>query len=65
MTNLYRYSINEGSFGGVVLAGTLDEAAGKVKKKYGNASEIVVWEFLNDDYYDEKNKDVIECYGIG
>jgi hypothetical protein len=70
MPNLYRYSINEGSFGGVVLAGTLDEAAGKVKKKYGNtnkygeANEIAVWDFLNDDYYDSENKDVVECYGI-
>ena len=65
MKNIYRYSVNEGGFGGVVIADTLDEAAKRVKKKYGNANEIVVWEFLNDDYYDEKNKDVIECYGIG
>ena len=63
--NLYRYSINEGDFGGVVIANSLDEATEKVKKKYGNAEEIAVWEFLNDDYYDRENKDVVECYGIG
>ena len=64
MKNLYRYSINEGDFGGVVIANSLDEATEKVKKKYGNAEEIAVWEFLNDDYYDSENKDVVECYGI-
>ena len=63
--NLYRYSINEGGFGGIVIANTLDEAVEKVRKKYGSANEIAVWEFLNDDYYDEENKDVVECYGIG
>ena len=68
--NLYRYSINEGDFGGIVIANTLDEATEKVRKKYGNmnkygsANEIVVWEFLNDDYYDSENKDVVECYGF-
>ena len=70
MKNLYRYSINIGEFGGVVIAGTIDEATEKVRKKYGNTNkygevnEIVVWDFLNDDYYDSENKDVVECYGI-
>ena len=70
MKNLYRYSINEGDFGGIVIANTLKEATEKVRKKYGNTNkygnvnEIVVWEFLNDDYYDVENKDVVECYGF-
>ena len=71
MKNLYRYSINIGELGGVVIAGTIDEATEKVRKKYGNTNkygevnEIVVWDFLNDDYYDENHKDVVECYGLG
>ena len=64
MKNIYRYSINEGDFGGVVMANNLDEATERVAKKYGSQKEILVWEFLNDDYYDGENKDVIECYGI-
>lgn len=71
MKNLYRYSINIGELGGVVIAGTIDEATEKVRKKYGNVNkygevnEIVVWDFFNDDYYDENHKDVVECYGLG
>lgn len=63
--NLWRYSINEGDFGGVVIAKTLDKAMEKVTKKYGNKGTIDVWMVKNDDFYDEENKDVIECYGIG
>lgn len=63
--NLWRYSINEGDFGGVVIAETLDKAAEKVTKKYGNKGNIDVWMVKNDDFYDKENKDVIECYGIG
>lgn len=68
--NLWRYSINIGELGGVVIADCLEEAYNKVKKKYGdqnkygNKNEIEVWEFKNDDYYDKNNKDVVECYGI-
>ncbi len=63
--NLWRYSINEGDFGGIVVAETLDKAAEKVIKKYGNKGTIDMWMFKNDDFYDKENKDVIECYGIG
>lgn len=68
--NLWRYSINTGELGGVVIADCLEEAYNKVQKKYGNENkygnknEIEVWNFLNDDYYDKENKDVVECYGI-
>lgn len=67
---LWRYSINTGELGGVVIADCLEEAYNKVKKKYGdqnkygNKNEIEVWEFKNDDYYDKDNEDVVECYGI-
>lgn len=63
--NLWRYSINEGDFGGIVIAETLDKAAEKVTKKYGNKGTIDVWMVKNDDFYDKDNKDVIECYGLG
>ena len=64
MEKLWRYSINTGEFGGVVIADCLEEAYNKVKKKYGNKNEIDVWRFLNDGYYDKDNEEVIECYGI-
>ena len=64
MENVWRYSVNMGEFGGVVIADCLIDAYNKVKKKYGNGSEIEVWQFLDDGYYDEDNQDVVECYGI-
>ena len=70
MENLWRYSINMGELGGVVIADCLEDAYSKVKKKYGsknkygNENEIEVWSFLEDGYYDKDNEDVIECYGI-
>ena len=63
--DLWRYSINEGEFGGIVVAKNLNEATEKVVKKYKDGKTIDVWTVKNDDFYDEKNKDVIECYGIG
>ena len=63
--NLWRYSINESDFGGVVIAETLDKATEKVTKKYGNKGTIDVWMVKNDDFYDKDNKDVIEGYGLG
>lgn len=42
-----------------------NEATGKVVKKYKDKKIIDVWTVKNDDFYDEENKDVIECYGIG
>lgn len=64
---IFRYSIQLGTFGGVVLAETQDDAFRKVENKYYNdgyeMSDILVWEFANDDYFDAANPDVIECYG--
>lgn len=62
---LWRYSINEGDFGGVVIAENLNEATEKVVKKYKDGKIIDVWMVKNDDFYDKENKDVIECYGLG
>lgn len=60
---IWRYSINEGEYGGVVFADTFESAEAKVKNKYPN-KEICVWRMINDDYFDKENPDVWECYGI-
>lgn len=61
--NIWRYSINEGDFGGIVFADTIESAEKKLKNKYGNV-EVLVWRILNDDYFDTENPDVWECYGF-
>ena len=34
--------------------------------KYGDKikDSFKIWDYRNDEYYDEHNSDVIECYGI-
>jgi hypothetical protein len=62
---IWRYSINEGEFGGLVYANTFEEAEAKVKQKYpNNNNEIQIWRLFNDDYFDTSNPDVWECYGL-
>ena len=63
---IWRYSINEGEYGGIVFADTFEIAEEKVRKKYNEYKdeEICVWRILNDDYFDVENPDVWECYGI-
>ena len=63
MENIYRYSINNGEYGGIVFADTIESAKEKVSKKYNN-EEICVWGILSDDYFDVDNPDVWECYGF-
>ena len=58
---VWRYSINYGDFGGIVLGETLEQAKEKVKRKYGDV-HILVWKMVDDDYFDEENQDVFECY---
>lgn len=64
LNNIYRYSIKNGDFGGIVLAGSLDVAKTKVLNKYyeHNAEDVLVWLAKLDDYFDSENPDVIECY---
>lgn len=62
LNKVWRYSVNEGEYGGIVLADTIDFACEKVYKKYGN-EEFCVWEMTKDDYFDTDNPDVFECYG--
>lgn len=65
--NLWRYSINEGEAGGLVIADTKEEAEEKVQKYHNHdcdwsIDEVLVWEWTDDDYYDEYNPDVFNCY---
>ena len=62
LNNIWRYSINEGDYGGVVFSETKEGAINKVRQKYKNG-DILVWLMTNDDYFDEQHQDVLECYG--
>lgn len=59
---LWRYSINDGEYGGLVIATSEEEAYKKVNKKYGR-NDFAVWKMSNDDYFDSENADVLEIYG--
>ena len=61
-SSIWRYSINEGEFGGIVFADTFESAETKVRQKYDDG-EICVWRMEYDDYFDSENPDVLECYG--
>lgn len=61
LNKIWRYSINRGDFGGIVIADTMESAEQKVRNKY-NDGEICVWKMTDDDYFDENNFDVFECY---
>ena len=63
---MYRYSIDYGKFGGIVIADTKIQAAALVKEKYSDYPDnaILVWRWEDDDYYDPAIPSVIECYGI-
>ena len=62
LNNIWRYSINEGEYGGIVFAETKEDAINKVRQKYQNG-DILVWLMTSDDYFDEQHQDVLECYG--
>lgn len=60
---IWRYSVNDGEYGGIVFADTFEEAEEKVRRKY-NDKEFCIWRMINDDYFDTENSDVWECYGV-
>ena len=69
LKNIWRYSVNEGDAGGIVIAENKNEAYRKIFNKYkdfnGNEkAEITVWKATDDDYYDKDYEDVLECYGL-
>ena len=66
----FRYSINYGDVGGLVVAADKDEARNKVYARYDgtyvdvNDDVLQVWDIKRDEYYDAEFPDVLECYGI-
>lgn len=69
LKNIWRYSVNEGDAGGIVIAENKDEAYEKVFNKYKNfnrneKAEIIIWKAKDDDYYDKDYEDVLERYGL-
>lgn len=63
INKIWRYSVNLGEFGGIVLAGTEEEAMERARNVYP-VGDIEVWPMLEDDYFDPKNPAVLEIYGI-
>lgn len=67
LDKIWRYSINIGEYGGIVLADTAKEAREKIKKSWKrekNITHLGIWKMDEDDYFDEENPDVFECYGL-
>lgn len=69
LENIWRYSINEGEFGGIVIADTKEKAEHKVKEMYedydgseNEDNEIDVWKAVLDDDYSKDYPDVLEIY---
>lgn len=62
LDQLWRYSVNSGEYGGLVLADSEESAEHKVVERY-KKDDIVVWKITNDEYFDSDYVDVLECYG--
>ena len=63
MKHIYRYSVNEGQYGGVVVAKNIGKAIDFLVVKYKDKGALKVWPRECDDYYDKNHPNVIECYG--
>lgn len=64
MNKIFRYSINDGEFGGIVVASNRDAAIDKLIRKYNIGDNIKVWSMIEDEYHDFKNPDILECSGV-
>lgn len=69
MEDVWRYSVNDGEYGGIVVASTQEEAEQKVKEMYedwdGESEKediIIVWKAILDDDYSKDYPDVLEIY---
>lgn len=69
LENIWRYSVNDGKYGGIVVASTQEEAEQKVKEMYedwdGESEKedvIIVWKAMLDDDYSKDYPDVLEIY---
>lgn len=69
LENIWRYSINNGSYGGIVIADTKEDAIRKLKEMYEDGEkdtgkdEILVWKAMQDESYSKDFPDVLEIYG--
>lgn len=69
LENIWRYSVNNGEAGGIVIADIKEEAEQKVKEMYedydgseNGEDEIIVWKAVLDDDYSKDYPDVLEIY---
>lgn len=71
MEKIWRYVVEDGGAGGIVIADTKNEAIKKVKNAYRtggygkdfNFCELIVWKAIeDDDGYLKNSPDVLECY---
>lgn len=69
LENIWRYSVNKGEAGGIVIANTKEESEQKVKEMYedydgseNEENEIIVWKAMMDDDYSKDYPDILEIY---
>lgn len=61
LNNVYRWCDAYG--GGIVIAKSIDEAEMKLYKKYDDdRKKLMIWQWTNDDYFDEEHPDVLDIY---
>lgn len=70
LDNIWRYTVNKGEAGGIVIADTQEEAKRKANEMYDDydgsentENKITVWKMSLDDDYSEDYPDVLEIYG--
>ena len=63
LDKIYRWCDPYG--GGIVIATSFEDAQNKLTRMLGSArliEEIIIWPWLNDDYFDKENPDVFDIY---
>lgn len=67
LENIWRYSVDEGECGGIVIAANKEEALQKVTEMYndyvGEGTDVLVWQAIKDDDYSKDYQSVLEIYG--
>ena len=63
LDKIYRWCDPYG--GGIVFAESYEDAQNKLTRMLGSSrfvEEIIIWPWLNDDYFDKENPDVFDIY---
>jgi hypothetical protein len=63
LDKIYRWCDPYG--GGLIIAESFEDAQYKLTKMLGSSrliDEVIIWPWLNDDYFDEENPDVFDIY---